>query len=540
GPVSGQARIRIAAQAYAHGEPFAVLVTEYAPDVLLSWLPEARTPEGVFFITTADNQLVTVDRRAGADRALRDRLRGLDAPRDLSRPDSPVFRDGFVVFRGTLDSTGWVLGYAIAWTDIAAGVAWQAGTLAAATLLTLAVMWTLLVRFYRRTLVPVYARSQRVFDSEELCRNVIETAPIGLGLISRSDRRLMLASGMLTALVARHGGDCRALSGQIVERYEAFLAEGASEGAMQVELLLNGPGDARLHLEVIARGARYQGEEVLIAAVVDVTAKRRLVQTLEEAVRAADSANSAKSSFLAAMTHEIRTPLNVILGNLELLDRSALDAAQRSRVQTLQTSATSLLALVSDILDFSKIEAGAMSVESIEFDVIAVIARELGAFAPIAKAKGLPLFCDIDANGTQRMRGDPTRLAQVLGNLLNNAIKFTGDGSVTVRVSTIRTRHSGTDLVIHVEDTGIGIADASRHKLFRAFSQVDASITREYGGTGLGLALCDRLVTAMGGWISVASTPGAGSRFTVRLPLGMPAAAPDQGRAFDGRRLLLI
>nr|WP_308286064.1 ATP-binding protein [Burkholderia catarinensis] len=539
GPVAGQTRIRLAAQAYADGEPFAVLVTEYAPEYLLSWQSDEHASDGIFFIATPDNRLVAMDRDAGADRAQRERLLALDVPHDASKSDGPVFRDGFVVFRGRLDSTGWILAYATSWTAIAAGVAWQAGTLVAATLLALAVMWVLLVRFHRRTLVPVYSRSQRVFDSEELCRNVIEMAPIGLGLIARSDRRLMFASGALGEMVTHFGGDRGALSAQVAERFEASSAD-ASDGSMQFELPLTGPDNARLHLEVIARGARYQGEEVLLAAVVDVTAQQQLVRKLEEAVRAADSANAAKSSFLAAMSHEIRTPLNVILGNLELLDRSALDASQRSRVETLSTSSSGLLTLVNDILDFSKIEAGAMTVESIEFDVAAVIARELGAFAPIAKAKGLPLFCEIDMSSTQRMRGDPTRLAQVLGNLLNNAIKFTSDGCVTVRASVIRTRRGGSDLVMKVEDTGIGIADASRHKLFKAFSQVDASITREFGGTGLGLALCDRLVSAMGGWISVTSTQEAGSCFTVRLPLGMHAAPIDQGSAFGGCPLLLI
>ncbi|KOR06076.1 sensor histidine kinase, partial [Burkholderia cenocepacia] len=167
----------------------------------------------------------------------------------------------------------------------------------------------------------------------------------------------------------------------------------------------------------------------------------------------------------AATSHEIRTPLNVILGNLELLERTALDASQQSRVQTVRASAEGLLAIVSDILDFSKIEAGAMSVESIEFDVIAVIGRELAAFAPVAKAKGLSLFADIDANGAQRMRGDPTRLAQVLANLLSNAIKFTSAGHVVARVSTGCNARGAAEIAISIEDTGIGIDAAQQERL---------------------------------------------------------------------------
>ncbi|WP_244100220.1 ATP-binding protein, partial [Burkholderia anthina] len=201
-----------------------------------------------------------------------------------------------------------------------------------------------------------------------------------------------------------------------------------------------------------------------------------------------------------------------------------LDASQQSRVRTLRASAEGLLAIVSDILDFSKIEAGAMSVESIEFDVIAVIERELAAFAPVARAKGLPLFADIDASGSQQMRGDPTRLAQVVGNLLSNAIKFTSEGRIVARVAVGRNARGALELAIGIEDTGIGIDVAQQARLFKPFSQVDASITRRYGGTGLGLALCDRLVEAMGGTISVESAPRVGSLFTVRLPLRMGIA----------------
>ncbi|WP_107310773.1 ATP-binding protein [Burkholderia metallica] len=540
-PVSGAERIRIAAQAQVDGEPFAVLVTEYAPERLLSWQLE-HPSDGAFFITTADNRLVTASHGIAKDGALIDRLLRLNLPRDHAALEEASFRDGFVIFHGRLDSTGWMLGYALRWTDVVANIALRAGLLLGASLLTIAIMWALLVRFHRRVFTSLYARSQRVFDSEALCRRVIETAPIGLGLISRADGHFMLVSPALAEMIARLGSDYRALSAQAIARYDAFLAGGASGGPMQVDLVLpdTDAGDASQHLEMSACGARYQEIDVLIVAIADVTVRRQLVQKLEEAVRAADSANAAKSSFLAAMTHEIRTPLNVILGNLELLENSALDASQHSRVQTLRMAASGLLGLVSDILDFSKIEAGAMSVESIEFDVIGVLTHELGAFAPIARAKGLSLFCEIGANDAQRMRGDPTRLAQVFGNLLSNAIKFTAHGHITARISVVSSAGAAAELVVDVEDTGIGIAAGDRHKLFKAFSQVDATITRRYGGTGLGLALSDRLVSAMGGRIEVTSAAGVGSVFTVRLPLGMNVAPVATQRLCDGVPLLVV
>ena len=538
-PVTGQTRIRIAAEARADGRPFAVLVTEYAPDYLLSWLP-GRGTAGAFFISTADNRLVALDPDVEHTPARIERLLALDVAHDTAAAGEPRFRDGAIVFRSRLASTGWTIAYVLSWGDVAAGVGMQAGALAAATLFAIAVMWLLLVRFHRRVLAPVYARSARVFDSEDLCRSVIGMAPVGIGLVSLSDRRVMLASDTLTRMIAPHDGVHHALSWQLLEQYGAFVANGGDGRAMQADLVLDAGGASPAHLEVIACSARYQGEDVLVAAIADVTEKHRLVQQLEEAVRAADAANAAKSSFLAATSHEIRTPLNVILGNLELLERTALDTSQQSRLQTLRASAEGLLAIVSDILDFSKIEAGAMSVESIEFDVIEVIARELAAFAPVAKAKGLPLFAEIDASGAQRMRGDPTRLAQVVGNLLGNAIKFTSGGHVVARVSVGMQARGAAEFAICIEDTGIGIDAAQQARLFKPFSQVDASITRRYGGTGLGLALCDRLVAAMGGSITVDSTPGVGSRFIVRLPLGMPATMDGPCDAFAGRQLVIV
>ncbi len=538
-PVTGQARIRVAAEARAGGRPFAVLVTEYAPEYLLSWLA-GRAPVGTFFITSVDNRLIAIDPDVERTNALTERLLSFDIAHDGIASGEPLFRDGAIVFSSKLATTGWTIAYALSWADVMAGIGVQAGALAGATFVAIVVMWLLLVCFHRRVLVPVYARSARVFDSEALCRSVIAMAPVGIGLVSLSDRRVMLASDALTQMLVPHGGDLDALSVQVLGKYDAFVANGGAGRTMMTELVLDAHGEAPLHLEIIAHGARYEGKDVLIAAFADMSAQRRLVHQLEEAVRAADSANAAKSSFLAATSHEIRTPLNVILGNLELLERTALDASQQSRVRTLRVSAEGLLAIVSDILDFSKIEAGAMSVESIEFDVIAVIERELAAFASVARAKGLPLFADIDASGAQRMRGDPTRFAQVVGNLLSNAIKFTSEGRIVVRVAVGPNARGVPELAIGIEDTGIGIDVAEQARLFKPFSQVDASITRRYGGTGLGLALCDRLVAAMGGTISVDSAPRIGSLFTVRLPLRMGIVPKSLAGAGTGRTLIVV
>jgi two-component system capsular synthesis sensor histidine kinase RcsC len=534
-PVTQALRIRLAARAYDGDAPFAVLVAEYPPRYLLSWLGDHRF-DGVFLIATDGGGLVVADPRIEADAPLVERLVG-GAPRDAREWNRPRWRDGFVVFTGRLADTGWSITYALSWRAFAAGVAPQLLGLAAATLLVLAVMWALLLVLHRRVLMPLHERLRRVFDSERLCRRVIETAPVGLGLISCAARRFMLRSVALDALSGRLAGGERRLGGEVMRCYDASGAARFEAGTVYDDIVVEQTDGVALHLTMAVRCARYQGEAVLIAAFVDVTEKLGLVRQLEAAARAADAANAAKSSFLAAMSHEIRTPLNVMLGNLELLDRTPLDDAQRDRLGTLKATSRGLLAIVSDILDFSKIEAGAMPVEMIDFEIADVLEHGLIGFAPMARAKGLPLYCRFEMSVTQRMRGDPTRLAQLMGNLLGNAIKFTEAGAITVR-ATIETRAAHDDaFVLSVEDTGIGMSAEEQRLLFKAFSQVDSSIARRDGGTGLGLALCERIVVAMGGVIEVASEPGVGSCFTIRLPLR--AERVTDARSFADETVLL-
>jgi two-component system, NarL family, capsular synthesis sensor histidine kinase RcsC len=535
-PVTHDSRIRLAARAYDGGAPFAVLVTEYPPSSLLSWVNRHRFG-GMFVITAGADELVVADPRIEADPRLVTRLVGAGAPGDVREGSRPRLQDGLVVFTGRLAETGWALTYAQSWRVFVAGVAPQLAMLAAATLLILAVMWGLLLLFYRRWLTPVYERSRRVFDSERLCRRVIETAPVGLGLISCAERRFMLRSAAFDELCGRLAGGERRLEDVVMRRYDAAGTDRLDAATVYDDVVVERTDGAPMHLTMVVRCARYQGEAVLIAAFVDVTEKLGLVRQLETAARAADAANAAKSSFLAAMSHEIRTPLNVMLGNLELLDRTPLDDAQRDRLGTLKATSRGLLAIVSDVLDFSKIEAGAMSVEMIDFEIVDVFEHELIGFAPMAKAKGLSLHGRFEMSVAQRMRGDPTRLAQLIGNLVGNAIKFTEEGAVTVRAEIETGANPDDTFALSVEDTGIGISAEQQRFLFKAFSQVDSSITRRYGGTGLGLALCERIVVAMGGVIAVESAPGVGSRFTIRLPL-RAARAPDV-RIFAGEPVLL-
>ncbi|MCI0510339.1 multi-sensor hybrid histidine kinase [Chromohalobacter marismortui] len=240
---------------------------------------------------------------------------------------------------------------------------------------------------------------------------------------------------------------------------------------------------------------------------------------LDMAHRRALEANRIKSQFLANISHEIRTPLNGIIGFCQLLGRSALDSRQREWLEQVQTASDNLLSLISDVLDFSKIEAGKLELETVPVDMVALIDEVLGLQAPNAQRKNLHLLGLVYDDVPDQLLGDPLRIKQVLTNLVNNAVKFTERGEIIVRVMLDDLNATSTKLRISVRDTGIGLDLASRERLFQAFSQGDASRSRKYGGTGLGLMISKRLVEQMGGEIDVESESGQGTTFTFSLTL---------------------
>ncbi len=263
---------------------------------------------------------------------------------------------------------------------------------------------------------------------------------------------------------------------------------------------------------------------VLVAALHRAATERRLILALasaHEKEAEAAAANAAKTTFLATMSHEIRTPLNGVLGMLQVMQTGDLSPAQRERLAIARQSGDGLTAVLNDVLDLSKIEAGRLEIETIAFDLPALLIDCHHAFSVLAVEKGLRCTLTLAPEARGFYHGDAQRLRQVIGNLLSNAVKFTDAGTVDLSA-----RLRGEDLEIAVSDTGVGVAPENLDRLFDKFSQLDASTTRRHGGTGLGLAISRELCALMGGAIEIASALDHGSTFTVRLPAARLSPAP--------------
>jgi len=426
----------------------------------------------------------------------------------------------------------------------------------------------LLITLFAWSMDRVHRRAHRTF-AERVCATV---------LLESSKQELARQHGYLDALIASTPVAIAVLDAarsirsvnpafETLFGYSAAEATGAAIDALIVPETLRSEST---DLEARARGGEIVRVEVerrrkdgspiqvrLSAAAVKATAEGALValyedisdrKAAEQAMRAArdlaERVARARSAFLANMSHEIRTPMNAVLGFVELVLDTELAPEQRRALELVRSSSEALLTILNDILDYSKIEAEHLELESIAFDLPKVVHATATLLAVRAREKHLELTVDVPPDVPHLVRGDPTRLRQVLMNLIGNAVKFTEQGEVDVSAAVVAHHGDRTAVRFRVRDTGIGISDEQLAHIFDEFTQADASMTRRYGGTGLGLAIARRLVALMGGELTVTSHVGRGSEFscTLLFPVETPAGAatPRRTASLGGRRLLVV
>jgi len=311
---------------------------------------------------------------------------------------------------------------------------------------------------------------------------------------------------------------------------------------VRVELERMRKDGRRIQVRLSAAAVRAAADGALVALYEDISDRKAAEAAMREARDLAERVARARSAFLANMSHEIRTPMNAVLGFVELVLDTELAPEQRRALELVRTSSEALLTILNDILDYSKIEAEHLELEAIPFDLPKVVHATATLLAVRAREKHLELTVDVLPDVPQMVRGDPTRVRQVLMNLIGNAIKFTDQGEVDVSASVARRDGGAATVQFRVRDTGIGISPEQLGTIFQEFTQADASMTRRYGGTGLGLAISRRLVALMGGELAVTSEVGHGSEFSfaLTLPLEAAQAAARATVSLGGRRLLVV
>ncbi|MET1536226.1 hybrid sensor histidine kinase/response regulator [Burkholderia sola] len=524
-PLSGRDVVRFARRLEdAAGRPFGWLVVNGAYRVADAMMPRSDD-EDVAVVDARGNIVLGRERNlAMVQLALRD-------AHDSFGEHVAVRRVGarFIVY-DRLPGSSLVLTTTFSWRSVVKATRFSMSVTLGAALFGLVLLWSTIVLFDRRALRPANRRAIRLIESEAFNRTLIRHAPAGLLLLSVADGETMVRNDAVLAY--DRGTIGLPLSKRIWQAYREHQASGADRrSVMQQELAIEHEDRDTVYLAAHVVRTKFRGVDVLLCTLTDITARKLTEDKLKEARTAAEDANKAKSTFLATMSHEIRTPLNAIIGNLELMERAPLPADERRRLQTVMSSSDALLRVINDVLDLSKAESNQMVLEAVPFDLRTVLRDVAAIFEPLAEARQLALECNLDPQLADGYVGDPTRVRQIVSNLVSNAIKFTERGCVKIDARPAGTRGQVHDVEVVVRDTGIGIAPESLPSLFDVYVQTDSSIYRRFGGTGLGLPLCRRLAQLMHGHLMVESRPGHGTAFTVLLPL--PVAASGWRAVFD-------
>ncbi|VVU51581.1 hybrid sensor histidine kinase/response regulator [Burkholderia anthina] len=476
-----------------------------------------------FLLLSSDSATVLAG-GAENDLALNDTAR-LAVP--LATADQPkIYRthDTFLIAQ-RIRGPEWVAVYTFDWSTILLGLHGELAVIALTATAVMVLLWGFVLAFDKSVLTPMQRKMGRVYESEAFNRTIVGMAPIGLCVLDANTHEIVLQNAIASKLLAQSPEAAQTFYRSLAREYRGAvhtspLAKGT---VMRSEIVVGASGGKPVTIGTTFVATRYDERDVILCGLVDVSRDREMQRLLLSAKCDAEAANNAKSMFLATMSHEIRTPLHAALGNLELLSMQALTPPQHMLVDTIGKSFGALRRLLNDVLDFSKIEAGELRLEHVAFDPTELAETCAQAISPSLTAKGVQLQLLTDTSLPARVISDSSRLQQIVMNLLDNAAKFTSAGRVALEMTLSRAGNRSL-LCVHVIDSGIGISAKDQKRLFQPFAQVGESTATRFGGTGLGLSLCRRLTSLMGGDIRVASTPGVGTTFSIEIPVVVPAS----------------
>ena len=379
-------------------------------------------------------------------------------------------------------------------------------------LISALILFVLTLVFERKMFSPAENNAFRLEEHEQFNRKIVASAPVGICILRIKDGSNILSNELAHNYISMFTSEDR-------HRITRIICEQPSS---VVDVITS----QNQNLQISFVHSRYRNEDVAICVMVDVSARVKIEESLQELANAAEQASQSKSMFLATVSHELRTPLYGIIGNLDLLQTKSLPEETQRLLAAMSNSSGLLLKIISDILDFSKIESEQLKIEPGTFEPRKVIPHIIGNYLPLVVRKRLVMYCFIEPEVPDSVAGDIMRIQQVLSNLLSNAIKFTDTGCIILQV-----RVQDFYLEFRIRDTGLGIPFRDVMKLFDPFFQVGTGVQRHFQGTGLGLAICEKLVSLMDGDIAVESEPGMGSIFTVRIPMYQAVASNPQVEA---------
>ncbi|NPT45190.1 response regulator [Paraburkholderia sp. 1N] len=509
--------------------------------------------EGALLLMTADRRVIVSSPSVDAPTAAMLQDAVAQTPSGAYR----YTRDGVMLSEPLMPGFGSLVSY-LSWRELIAALGWQLAALACLALLVLAGI-ALAARFWGlRLMRSTFAETSRALESETINHVLVSATPVGLCIVRQSDYSIIIANALADALLHVEAGRNR-LPPHIVDEIRAQAPDGPSitafakiaafvAPAQPVQPQAHPPSQPQAQsqpqppsqpapdestsphaqfLQFTYAPARYADEDVLFCAILDVTVQHALEQQLRLAQQTAEITMRARSNFFASMSHEIRTPLNALLGNLELFARTLGLEAHAQRLTALNVAADALRGIVNDILDFSKIDAGEMKLVTEPFRPLDDFENIALSYAPMTADRAIRFYAHLSPTLDQVLRGDRTRIAQIVNNLLSNAFKFTSCGKITLNAEVEDDLQGRPILICRVCDSGIGMDQALVARIFSPFVQGEASTSSRYGGAGLGLSICARLCELMGGHIAVESVLGVGSGFSVSIPLAPP---PDELR----------